>query len=260
MTEYRYDGEIDLDFLRACLLDAGRLALAQRGRVTAEMKPDHTPVTQADRQVEDFLIERITSRYPGHLILSEETGTHPGAEAAYSWIIDPIDGTRSYASGLPIWGISIGILRAGEPYAGGFYLPVTAEMYWGTTRQAYYNDQPIQSPQPVDPDSLLVFLAVPSNFHRHFTITYPRIRSLGSTAAHLAYVITGAAVGALTRNVGLWDLAGMLPLLAAAGIQVAALRGQPFHAADMLDGRTIREPLLVAHPSLMDRLRDSILQ
>ena len=251
------EADIDLPFLRACLVEAGQMALGQRGQMTAEIKADLSPVTVVDRQVENFLIDRIAARYPGHQVLSEESGLHPSRED-FTWVIDPIDGTRSFASGLPIWGVSIGILRRGEPHAGGLYLPVTGEMYWGTTRQAFYNEQPLPPIRAVDLDSPLVFLGVPSNFHRHFEITYPRVRSLGSTAAHLAYVATGASVGALVRKISLWDLAGLLPVLSAVGIEMRAISGRTFHAIEMMDGKTNREPLLAAHPSVIDTLLASI--
>jgi len=253
--------EIDLAFLCTCLREAGILALGQRGQMTAEVKSDRTPVTAVDRQVEGFLIERIAARYPGHLILSEESGLHPGmlgaaGAADFAWALDPIDGTRAFASGLPVWGISAGVLRRGQPYAGGFFMPVTGELYWGTLDEAWCNDRRIAPLAPLDPDSPLTFLGVPSDFYHHFNIRAPRIRSLGSTAAHLAYVATGAAVGMLTRNTSLWDLAGVLPLARAAGVQLAYLSGRPFSAGDLLDGRPIREPLLAGLPEMMETLRN----
>ena len=256
MPKQPYD-EIDLNFLRTCLREAGQIALAQRGQMVAEMKSDFTPVTAVDRQVEDFLMRRIAERYPGHYVLSEESGLH-STGSDFAWIIDPIDGTRAFASGLPIWGISMGVFYQGRPAVGGFYLPVSREMYWGTTEQAYYNQQELRPLPGADLSSPLVFLAVPSNFHLHFEISYPRIRSLGSTAAHLSYVATGAAVGALTRHVSLWDLAGILPILSAVGVQIGYLSGEAFEPADLMDGRPIHEPLLAAHPQVFELLRHDI--
>ncbi len=102
--------------------------------MSVELKADRSPVTAVDRQVEALLIERIQARYPEHLILSEESGLHPAlqgtlGETGFAWALDPIDGTRAFASGLPVWGISAGVLRGGLPYAGGFFLPVTGELY-----------------------------------------------------------------------------------------------------------------------------------
>lgn len=249
--------DIDLTFLQTILKEGGQLALGQRGQMVASVKEDHSPVTEVDRQVEDFLVERILTRYPGHSILTEETGARSSG-GEFAWVIDPIDGTRAFASGLPVWGVSIGVMRANEPYAGGLYLPVTGEMYWGTTGQAFYNDRPLPKIRSVDPDSPLVFLAVPSEFHLHFEITFPRVRSMGSTAAHLAYVATGAAVGVLSKSFSLWDIAGLLPVLTATGIQTATLSGKTFRPADLMDGRKAREPFIAAHPGIMDTLRSAI--
>ncbi len=253
MSEQAIEANIDLAFLRGILLEAGEIALGQRGQMTSMVKADHTPVTEVDQQVEDFLIQKIHSRYPAHQILSEESGIH-GHDCDFTWAIDPIDGTRSFASGLPVWGISVGILQNNLPVAGGFYMPVTNEMYWGTRKQAFYNDQPIPPIKSVDLNSPLAFMAVPSSSHMHFSISYPRVRALGSTAAHLAYVITGAAVGALTRTIYLWDIAGILPLLAAAGIEMANLEGKPYQPSVMNDGKKPIEPLLTAHPSVREKL------
>ena len=257
------ESEIDLAFLRACLKEAGALALAQHGPLTSvragrvAVKADRSPVTEVDRQVEDWLVRQVTARYPHHRILSEEGGQVASGET-YTWVIDPIDGTRAYASGLPVWGVSIGVLRDEEPYVGGLYLPVTGEMYWGTTAQAYYNDQRLTPPARIDPDSPLAFLAVPSDFHRKFQVAYPRIRSLGSTAAHLAYVGTGAAVGALVYPFSLWDLAGILPMLRALGIATETLSGAPFQPADLLSGQKASEPFLAAQPGVIQTLRAGI--
>ena len=137
-------------------------------------------------------------------------------------------------------------------------MPVTNEMYWGTRQQAFYNDQPIAPIKEIDLDSPLVFLAVPSSAHLHFTICYPRVRALGSTAAHLAYTMTGAAVGALTRSIYLWDIAGVLPLLAATGIEITTLSGNSYQPATMGNGEKAPEPLLAAHPSVAKTIRAAI--
>lgn len=248
---------IAFDFLRDLLLSAGKIALEQRGQMQAVAKADHTPVTVVDQQVEAYLIERIQARHPTHQILSEEIGLCPGT-SDLMWVIDPIDGTRSFASGLPVWGVSIGVLRGDEALAGGLYLPVTGELYCAIGGRAYYNDRLLAPLAQVDLDSILVFLAVPSDAHRRYTIRYPRARSMGSSAAHMAYTGMGAAVGALSSQYGLWDLAGMLPFIAAQGVTIETLYGQPFRPSAMFDAALPRETLLSAHPAVIDRLRELI--
>jgi myo-inositol-1(or 4)-monophosphatase len=248
---------VDLNFLKSLLVEGGKLALSRRGQIKASLKADLTPVTEVDHQVEDYLVERIRAQYPQHRILSEESGVLASGDE-FAWIIDPIDGTRSFAAGLPIWGVSIGVLRHSQPFVGGFYLPVTREMYWGTCQEAFYNEQRLNPQTTVDLDNPLSFLAVPSDFHLRYTTTYPRARSMGSTAAHLAYVATGAAVGALLEAFSLWDLAGMLPALAALGITTTTLTGSAFQPGDLQDGHKASQPILVAHPQAAAYLRTSI--
>jgi myo-inositol-1(or 4)-monophosphatase len=258
------ESEIDLGFLRACLVEAGSLALTHHGPLSearagrVAVKADRSPVTEVDRQVEAWLVGQIRARYPGHRILAEEQGGPAAAGETFTWVIDPIDGTRAYASGLPVWGISIGVFRGGEPAAGGLYLPMTRETYWGDAQRAFYNDRPLAPPGPPDLDSPLAFLAVPSDFHQHFQVDYPRVRSLGSTAAHLAYVATGAAVGALVHPFSLWDVAGLLPVLRALGIASALLSGAPFRPPALLEGQPAAEPFLAAHPGVIQALRAGI--
>ncbi len=86
------------------------------------------PVTVADKAAEKVIRQIIKQRYPDHGILGEEYGEdNSGAE--YCWIIDPIDGTRSYISGLPLWGTLIGLYQNGKPIAGIMHQPFTGERY-----------------------------------------------------------------------------------------------------------------------------------
>lgn len=257
MLTAKINAEIDLEFLQACLKEAGALALRRSGEATTSLKADLTPVTQVDREVEELLVRRIASRYPKHRILSEESGAVSGGDD-FTWVIDPIDGTRAYASGLPIWGVSIGVLRGDEPYAGAFYLPATDEMFWGTCNEAFYNQKKLAPLAAPGLDGPLSFLAVPSDFHLNYRVAFPRVRSMGSTAAHLAYTATGSAAGALIHSFSLWDVAGILPVLAAAGITVTYLSGRSFQAGGLLDGQSSSGAILAAHPRVVDRLRASI--
>lgn len=236
---------IDLCLVREWVTEAGRLALHQRQILNAQTKSDNTLVTDVDRQIEGFLVERIIQSYPDHQILSEE-GAERRGDNKFLWVIDPLDGTRAFSSGLPIWGISVGILHRDRPLAGVFYMPVTGEMYWGTEKAAYYGNRPIVPRRAVDIHDPLAFIAVPSNAHNLYEISFHRIRSLGSTAAHLAYVACGVATAALTRHIHIWDIAAILPLLEVANIGMVYLSGKPFQLQALLDGSPSPEPVLAA--------------
>jgi myo-inositol-1(or 4)-monophosphatase len=245
---------VDIRLIQKWLRDAGRIALSGQSALHSQEKPDHTLLTNIDQQVEAFLLERISKHYPGHNILSEEGGTYPG-ESEFMWIVDPIDGTRAYASGLPIWGISIGILCQGEPYAGAFWMPRTGDMYWSNQNQAVHNGKQLPRRRGVNIHHHLAFIAVPSNTHLYYEISFPRIRSLGSTTAHLAYVAQGTALAALTRQIKIWDVAALLAVLNLTGIALIYLSGKPFHIQALLEGRSPPEPVVAAPSEIIDDVR-----
>ncbi|MGH7273785.1 MAG: inositol monophosphatase family protein [Nitrospiria bacterium] len=247
---------VDVKLIRDWLKEAGQIALSQWADRIVDIKADLTPVTQIDRQVEDFLLEQIERTYPGHGILAEEGSIRSGKD--FTWIIDPIDGTRAFASGLPVWGISVGVFHQGEPYAGAFYMPATGEMYWGSQEEAYCNERKLVPWVRVDLNSSLAFIAVPSNAHLHFDISFPRLRSLGSVTAHLAYVAHGKATAALTRQIRLWDIAAVLPTLRISQTQLVYLSGETLNPKDLLNGELTPEPLIAAHFSIIDQVRACI--
>lgn len=87
------------------------------------------PVTKADRAAEKIVRRVLADRYPDHGIVGEEFGSSIGA-SPYSWVIDPIDGTRAFIMGSPLWGTLIGVLKDGAPYAGLLDIPMTRERLW----------------------------------------------------------------------------------------------------------------------------------
>jgi fructose-1,6-bisphosphatase/inositol monophosphatase family enzyme len=138
-------------------------------------------------------------------------------------------------------------------------MPVTGDMYWGGAGYgAYHNDRPLPSELEQDLTDPLAFVAIPANGHSHFDFDYPNLRSFGSTAAHCCYVSQGAAVGALLRRVNLWDLAGVLPILTQTGVLAEYYSGGPFTPDHYLTGARISEEILIARPSIMEKLRDLI--
>jgi fructose-1,6-bisphosphatase/inositol monophosphatase family enzyme len=248
---------IDLRLVRKWLKEAGKFALAQRNLLRTDLKTDGTPVTDVDLHIESLLVDHISQTYPDHQILSEEGNSHSN-NSEFLWTIDPIDGTRVYISGLPVWGISVGIFKQGSPYAGVFFMPATQEMYWGVGDKGFFNNQPMPLQNNIDMQNSLAFIAVPSNAHKHYEISFGRLRSLGSTTAHLAYVARGVAMAALTRRIYIWDLAAVLPLLKATGIGLVYLSGKAFDPHELLDGRPSPEPIVAAPVNIIEEVRTLI--
>ncbi len=100
----------------------------QRPDVTNKEDAGFDPVTEADKNAEAIIRQLITERFPGHGIIGEEHGDE-NTQAHYCWVIDPIDGTRAFISGLPSWGCLIGLKAGGLPVAGMMHQPFTGETY-----------------------------------------------------------------------------------------------------------------------------------
>jgi histidinol-phosphatase len=107
-----------LDFAVALSLEAGRFILPLWKKVAVEQKADGSEVTEADRGAERLLRKRITERYPDHAILGEEFGGEQKHDVEHLWLLDPVDGTASFAIGLPLFGTLIAYLRRGTACVG----------------------------------------------------------------------------------------------------------------------------------------------
>ncbi len=107
---------------------AGRRTLAYFNTgIEVEDKSDDTPVTRADREAELVIRERVSRFFPNHSVLGEEHGEAKG-DPDYKWVIDPIDGTKSFIHGVPLYGVLIGVEVKGRPSVGVIYAPGTDEM------------------------------------------------------------------------------------------------------------------------------------
>ena len=114
-----------------------------RADVAVEDKPDATPVTIADRETEQFIRRAIQARFPDHGILGEEFGGER-SDSGILWVIDPIDGTRSFICGQPLFGMLIGVARDGAPEAGLIRMPALGECFAGARGvAATMNGKPI---------------------------------------------------------------------------------------------------------------------
>ncbi len=95
------------------------------------------PVTQADRAGEEVIRAALQKAYPSHGIIGEEFGAE-NENAEFVWVIDPIDGTRSFIAGVPVWGTLIGLYKGGKPFMGMMNQPFTQERYWSDSERSFY--------------------------------------------------------------------------------------------------------------------------
>jgi histidinol-phosphatase len=119
----------DLEFLTETAYLAGRLTLGYyQSGVEVVYKADNSPVTVADRKAEELIRSRIEKAYPGHAIVGEEFGYTESQSSSHRWIIDPIDGTKSFMRGVPLYAVLIGLEVEGQVVAGAAYFPALDEM------------------------------------------------------------------------------------------------------------------------------------
>jgi histidinol-phosphatase len=138
-----------LEFATQTAYLAGRLTLGyyQTG-IQADFKADDTPVTIADRKAEELIRDRIEKHYPGHAIVGEEFGLKESQDSNYRWFIDPIDGTKSFLRGIPLYAVLIGFEIDGRVEAGAAYFPALDEMIsaasglgcWWNGRRAHVSE------------------------------------------------------------------------------------------------------------------------
>jgi len=240
--------------LEAIAARAGALALAHFRRVTAERKVDRTLVTAADREVEAALVAELGALLPDAGILGEEGAAREG-RGPYRVVLDPIDGTAAFVAGLATWCVCIGILEDARPVAGVVHLPCLGETYSAVGGAAWLNGAPLASLGAAGPVGDR-FIVAHAHAHRRHRITYPgKVRSLGSTAYHIALVARGAADGALVGHAHLWDLAGPGAIFAAVGGGYEYLGGGPVDLGLLADGRGAPDYVLAGAPAALAALR-----
>jgi histidinol-phosphatase len=129
-----------LEFATQTAYEAGRLTLGYFGTGAArpDFKADDTPVTIADREAEKLIRGRIEDRYPKHAILGEEYGEKEESDQDHRWILDPIDGTKSFVRGVPLYGVLIGLEIGGVCEVGVAYFPAIDEMVCAATGEGCY--------------------------------------------------------------------------------------------------------------------------
>lgn len=214
-----------LDFAVDSAWQAGKITLSYFGTgIVPELKSDQTPVTVADRQAEVHLRTLIQGRFPDDAILGEEYGeANPGARLR--WILDPIDGTKSFVQGVPLYGVLIGLERDGEPLLGVCYLPALDEMVAaGKGLGCTLNGRRVKV-SAVGEMGQAVFLSsdVASFSQRGRRDVYHQLeratrfsRTWGDCYGHIL-VATGRAEMMLDPAMNVWDCAALLPILEEAG-------------------------------------------
>jgi len=249
----------DIEFVRKLAEKAGALALAACRTLNLERKADQSLVTNVDRAIEEMVRREVAARFPTDAFYGEESGGDPHS-AERLWIVDPIDGTTNMVFGLPIWGVSIGLVVNGEPSLGAFHMPRVQETYWYSAGEgAFLNGEllrvadtgPLLQEDTIGVGSEAVIKADMHAFRC-------RQRNFGSLCAHWSY----AASGALRANVStldrLHDLGAVYGLAAEAGCAIEYLDGGHVPFATFLTETVNYRPIGVGPRATLDRVREII--
>ncbi len=234
-------------------INAGRVAIKnqigffrdQLGRVPSEWKEDNTRVTFADFAISEKIFRELREHFPEDDYCSEEGNPQDevaGLTARNAWVLDPVDGTNNYAAGLPLCSISLALLKDGVPVYGFIYDALRDTLIQGGPGEGVYDGcRKVVRQEPPFTEHSMVGLHFPMD-EKLLSAVRPvtefcRVRSLGSSALHLAYVAVGLLDGTAGFKGRVWDVAAAHALLAGVGSGLHYLNGNPF-------------PLRTFHPRL----------
>ena len=215
-----------LDFAVETAYLAGRLTLGyyQTG-IRPEFKEDESPVTVADRKTEELIRARIEGRFRDHAIVGEEYGEDENDDASHRWFVDPIDGTKSFVQGVPLYAVLIGLEIEGAVQVGVAYFPALDEMIAaGSGEGCWWNGRRAQVSQVSSLKEAVVAFTDPVNFAQYGrSEAWERVKrgtyyraGWGDAYGHLL-VATGRVELMLDPIMSAWDCAPFPPILAEAG-------------------------------------------
>ncbi len=199
------------------------------------------PVTAADKAAEQVIRNSVAETWPAHAVLGEEFGLQPGiggAEAEYCWIIDPIDGTRSFITGMPVWGTLIGLNRLDTPILGIMNQPFTGERFWSDLDGAYYRgpdgEHPIatRSCASLAAATLLCtgpeFFDVAADLERFEELSgQVRMRRYGGDCYSYCMLAAGHVDLVVEAGLHTYDIAALIPIVERAGGRLTSWTGEP---------------------------------
>jgi len=217
------------------------------------------PVTVADREAEAAMRRLIGVTFPEHGIIGEEYGTeHEGRD--FVWVLDPIDGTRSFIAGIPLWGTLIGLLHEGKPVLGMMAQPFTGERFAGDGGKAWHRgpggERRLSVRRCAALGSATLLTTSPSLFSDSERAAYQEVEAAARLARYgtdcYAYCMVAAGQADLVVEAGLqiYDIAALIPIIEGAGGQVSNWSG----GSDLDSGRVVASGDAGLHRSALEIL------
>lgn len=199
------------------------------------------PVTEADRAAEQVIRALVAEAWPAHALVGEEFGrlsNVAGGEPDYCWIIDPIDGTRSFITGVPLWGTLIGLCYRGTPILGLMSQPFTGERFWSGRDQAHYSGPDGERRLRTRPCTELAHATLmatgpelfsdPADLERFEAVSARvRLRRFGGDCYSYCMLASGHADLVVEASMASYDIAPLIPIVERAGGLVTTWEGEP---------------------------------
>ncbi|WP_298721704.1 histidinol-phosphatase [uncultured Ferrovibrio sp.] len=227
-----------------------------RKRIEIESKADASPVTIADRAAEAAMRQAIEAEYPDHGIYGEEYG-HARPDAPWQWILDPIDGTKSFVTGLPIFGTLIALTYEGQPVLGVIDQPILSDRWLGALgRPTTYNGQPVRANTGTELSGAAVMTTYVDLFTDSESAAFNRLRKacrlnrMSGDCIAYAMIPAGFADIVLDGTVQPYDYAALIPVIEGAGGLITDWEGRA------LDTKSPARVLAAANPALHAAARE----
>jgi inositol-phosphate phosphatase/L-galactose 1-phosphate phosphatase/histidinol-phosphatase len=229
-----------------------------RSGLSVEDKADESPVTIADRETEEHIRGAIAERFPSHGIFGEELGRQAGA-SDLTWVIDPIDGTKSFITGSPLFGMLVAVARDGKPLAGVIRMPALGEVYAGLMGGvATRNGEAIRCRRIERLDEARIYLNESNLLMADEPVRFERLMRAGKLRrfAYDCYSFALLASGQIDVVVDFdlkpYDYMALAPVVAAAGGIITDWRGRPLDLSS--DGTVLAAGTPALHRAVMDLL------
>ncbi|HVO14839.1 MAG TPA: histidinol-phosphatase [Alphaproteobacteria bacterium] len=229
-----------------------------RTPVAVDTKADQSPVTIADREAESAMRALIAERYPAHGVLGEEHGaSDTGAD--HVWVLDPIDGTKSFISGIPLFGVLIALLREGRPILGIIEQPISRERWLGRAgAPSTLNGAPVKTRACPALDQAALFATTPEMFQGADAEAFERLKRRVRLVRHGAdcYAAGLLAMGFIDLMVEStlkpYDYCALVPVIEGAGGTITDWAGRPLGLDS--DGRIAAAGDARAHKAALEAL------
>ena len=226
-----------------------------RTQVSVGIKQDNSPVTIADKKAEELMREAIISEYPHHGILGEEFAEHMG-NSEYQWVLDPIDGTKSFICGTVNFGTLIALLKNGEPILGVFNQPILKEFLIGNIKSAYLNGKKVEMRKCNRLSEAVLLTTDHLNVEKYqdakkFDSLIHKVNFYRGWGDCYGYYLlaTGFADVMIDPIMSFWDIAAIVPIIKGAGGVIT-----DYHGNDPLKGNSAIAASPLIHPQIIKEL------